>query len=119
MYQQQAIEKIEKELKAFKGGNNERVISQSVADVLKTFCEQEDEFAQAIVQSDKTLSDCCVEILKGVGNGISDLEAYKKAVKFYFSTADVQFKMTIDLCGNIGEATPKGKVIELSFDDLF
>ncbi len=119
MYQQQAIEKLKAELKTFTGGTNEKAVSQSVAETLQMFCEQDDEFAQAIVQSNKTLSDCCKAIMTKVGNSISDIEVYKRAVRFYFSAADIQFKMTIDLCGNIGETAPKGKVIELSFDDLF
>lgn len=116
MYKEQAIDKITKELKSFAGGAKEKAVSQSVAETLQMFCNQDDEFAQAIVQSDKTLSDCCAKIMKGVGNCISDIEVYKCAVKFYFSTADIQFKMTIDLCG---ESKTTGKVIELSFDDLF
>lgn len=117
MYKEQAINKLSEELKVFKGDRKEKAVSQSVADTLKMFCEQDDEFAQAIVQSDKTLSDCCAHIMKGVGNSISDIEVYQKAVKFYFSTADIKFQMTIDLCGDI--STPKGKVISLTFDDLF
>lgn len=118
MYKEQAILKIDKELKGFSGDQKAKAVSQAVADTLKMFCEQDDEFAQAIVQNDKTLSDCCKSIMQKVGNSISDIEVYKRAVKFYFSTADIQMKMTIDLCGNIGSAD-KGKVIELSFDDLF
>lgn len=119
MYKERAIEKLKAELKAFTGGNKEKAVSQSVAETLQMFCEQDDEFAQAIVQSDKTLSDCCRKIMSKVGSSISDIEVYKRAVRFYFSTADIRFKMTIDLCGKIGEAASKGKVIELSFDDLF
>ena len=119
MYKEQAVEKIKRELKSFSGGSKEKAVSQSVAETLQTFCGQDDEFAQAIVQSDKTLSDCCKKIMQGVGSSISDIEVYRRAVKFYFSTADIRFKMTIDLCGDLGKADHKGKVIELSFDDLF
>lgn len=120
MYQERAISKLQQELKAFQSNDNKaKAVKDAVADALIDFCKQDDEFAQAIVQSDKTLSDCCNAAMKGVGNSISDLEVFKKAVKFYFSTADIQFKMTIDLCGNIGESEKTGKVIELSFDELF
>ncbi len=120
MYQESAISKLQKELKAFQSNDNKaKAVKDAVADALIDFCKQDDEFAQAIVQSDKTLSDCCNATMKGVGNSISDLEVFKKAVKFYFSTADIQFKMAIDLCGNIGESEKTGKVIELSFDELF
>ena len=120
MYQERAISKLQQELKEFQSNDNKaKAVKDAVADALIDFCKQDDEFAQAIVKSDKTLSDCCNATMKGVGNSISDLEVFKKAVKFYFSTADIQFKMAIDLCGNIGEAEKTGKVIELSFDELF
>lgn len=120
MYQERAISKIQKELKEFHSKDlKAKAVKDAVADALIDFCKQDDEFAQAIVQSDKTLSDCCEDAMKGVGNSISDIAVFKKAVKFYFSTADIKCKMTIDLCGNIGEAEKTGKVIELSFDELF
>lgn len=119
MYKQQAIEKLEKELKAFNGADNKaKAVKSAVADALKSFCEQDDEFAQAVVQNDKTLSDCCTSIMKGVGQSISDIEVYKKAVNFYFAGADIKMKMTIDLIGSAAEK-PQGKIIELSIDDLF
>ncbi|MCM1228297.1 MAG: hypothetical protein NC320_12920 [Clostridium sp.] len=37
---------------------------------------------------------------------MSDLEAYSKAVKFYFSTAEVHFNMSIDLSGGNGYEAP-------------
>ncbi|MCH5192240.1 MAG: hypothetical protein J1F23_08770 [Oscillospiraceae bacterium] len=120
MYKEQAIQKIDKELKEFKGGDQKaNAVKKAVADKLKMFSGQDDEFAQAIVQSDKTLADCCSQIMKGVGNSIEDIEVYKRAVKFYFSTADIQVKMTIDLCAGNGSADKPSKIIELSFDDLF
>lgn len=123
-----AIEKIKKELKeAKKLDNKANAIKKAVADALICFCKQDDEFAQAIVQTDKTLSDCLKNISKGIGNAISDLEIYNKAVKFYFSTAKVEFHMTIDLCGDIDKPDPetnkneipKPKLLDLNFNDLF
>ena len=38
-------------------------------------------------------------VAKGVGGHISDLEAYKKAVQFYFPGAEIRMQMTIDLIG--------------------
>lgn len=118
MYKEKAIEKLEKELKAFRSTDNKaRAVKDAVADSLKMFCEQDEEFAQAIVQTDKTLSDCCESIMKKTGNSVSDIEVYKRAVNFYFAGADIKVKMTIDLIGSAAEE--KGKVIELTFDDLF
>ncbi len=118
MYIEQAIEKLNNELKIFKSNNRKAsAVKNAVVDTLIMFCKQDEEFAQAIVQNDKTLSDCCTEIMKGIGNSISDLEVYKKAVNFYFAGADIKMTMEIDLVGSA--AKPQGKVIKLSIDDLF
>lgn len=118
MYKEQAIEKLGNERKSFKSGDRKAsAVKDAVADTLKTFCQQDEEFAQAVVQTDKTLSDCCTKIMKGTGNSISDLEVYKKAVNFYFPGADIKMTMEID---PIGSATKsQGKVIKLSINDLF
>lgn len=119
MYQEQAIEKLENELKGFSGGPKEKAVSKPVAETLEMFCRQDDEFAQAIVESDKTLSDCCKKIMEKTGNAVSDIEVYKRAVQFYFSTADIEMTMRINLCGNLTPERHTGKVISLSLDDLF
>lgn len=38
MYKEKAIEKIQKELKAFTGGNKEKAVSKPVAETLEMFC---------------------------------------------------------------------------------
>lgn len=80
MYKEKAIEKIQKELKAFTGGNKEKAVSKPVAETLEMFCKQNEEFAQAIYESDKTLSNCCKTIMEKSGNAISDIEVYKDFV---------------------------------------
>ncbi len=136
----EAIKKIDKELKEFKGDQKAKAVSAYVAKILKKFSEQEEEFAQAIAQTDKTLSDCCKEIMKSVGNSISDIEVYKKAVSFYFPGAGINFTMTIDLCASVNRnitvsqssAAPevetqservskpqKKSILNISLDDLF
>lgn len=104
-------------------GAKQQVMAPSIAAALVSFCEQEQEFAQAVEQSGKSFQDCMNAVADGVGSGISDLEAYKKAVKFYFSTADIRFSMTIDLCGDID--TPpitmqrnEKTALSVSLDDL-
>ena len=96
--QKQAIEKIEKETKEFKGDKYGRVIYMPVAETLKQFCGNE-QFAAAVLGSDKTLSDCCKEVTKGVKGSLSDIEAYKRAVQFYFPGADIKIDMRIILSG--------------------
>lgn len=123
-----AMKKLEKELREFKAVNGQaRAVYAHVCEALSEFCRQDAEFAQAVYEQDKTLSDCCTEIMKDVGGSISDLEVYKRAVKFYFSTATISFHMSIDLCGDNGadkgnkrlELPDKTKsVLDISLDDL-
>ena len=114
-----ALSKIDKELKSFTGGQKEKAVSSYVADVLRQFCRQEEEFAQAIVQNDKTLSDCCKSVMSGAGNAVSDLEVYKKAVAFYFPGAGIEMEMKIDLCASVNtKSNTPDNIIHLSLDDL-
>lgn len=83
-------------------GNKERAMSGAVLVALKDFCLQDDEFAQAVAQGG-SFADCMKSVAKGVGSSISDIEAYGKAVQFYFPGAKIHFQMTIDL---IGDAAP-------------
>lgn len=93
----QAKQKLADEEKNFKGGQMETVVYKDVAKTLISFCDDE-RFSQAILESDKTLSDCCKAIMSDVKHtGISDLEVYKRTAEFYFPTATVLFKMEICL----------------------
>ncbi len=112
-------------LKAIKG-IKQTVIARPIAEILGEFCDQESEFEQAIEQSDKTFQECLNYVVKGCGNNISDLDAFKRAAKFYFSTAEVHFNMTIDLSGDNGhidppitmtQSKPKSS-LSVSLDDL-
>lgn len=77
-------------------GSRESVMAKPVAAALREFCRQNGEFAQAVAHGG-SLEDCMHAVAKGVGGSISDLEAYRRAVKFYFRGADVRFAMTIDV----------------------
>lgn len=111
-------------------GNKEKAMAPAVAAQLESFCRQDAEFAQAVAQGG-TFADCMKAVANGVGSSISDLDAYKKAVAFYFPGAKVHMKLTIDLIGKaagetVPEATPaaaqpapveeKPKVISLDLD---
>ena len=96
-----AVDKINRELKATSGDSKVNAVKKHVADTLIGFCRQSTEFAQAIMQSDKTLGDCCKSIMAGCGSSVSDLEVYRKAVQFYFPGADIRVDMTIDLCASV------------------
>lgn len=76
-------------------GRYEKAVNSAVADALREFCGQSEEFARAIVESDKTYADCLTAICKGLGSSISDFDLYTKAVQFWFPGAIVEYKMTI------------------------
>lgn len=94
-----AKEKIDAEDKAFRGGRKEQVIHTHVARTLRAFCDEEPHFAEVLVKTKRTLSECCAYIVDGSDNALSDLEAYRRAVQFYFPHADVEFKMLVRLTG--------------------
>lgn len=89
-----AVEKIESGIAAVKG-QKDNVVKRPVADALISFCRQQEEFAQAVVQSEKTFADCVAHVVKGCGNALSDIEAYRKAVGFWFPGAVVDMVLTI------------------------
>lgn len=124
----EALNKLE-EGKKNVSGQKEKAMAEAVVQQLKDFCQQDEEFAQAVVQGG-TFGDCMKKVAQGVGSSISDLEAYKKAVQFYFPGAEVRMQLTIDLIGKANEspkATPvaaqpaeeKPKIISLNLFDFF
>lgn len=99
IFQSIAAEKIAAELKSFTGGQKEKCVSTHVAAEITHFCEESPEFAEVVYKTKRTLSDCCTEVLKGVGNHISDIDVYRGIVKSYFPNADVRFLMNIEING--------------------
>ncbi len=100
-----ALERLsDKQVKAVKG-SKERAMAGPVAEALRSFCRQEAEFAQAVDQGG-SLADCMAAVAMGVGQSISDIDAYKKAVEFYFPGAKIQVQMTIDLIGDAAKPEP-------------
>ena len=97
---EKAREKLKKELPAV-SGQKEGAVKLSVMEAILNFAEQDEEFAQAIVQGG-SFKDCVAAVCKGVGNSISDLEAYRRAAAFYFPGSTVRFEMHIDLIGEGG-----------------
>lgn len=110
-----AEEKLNKESDGITG-NKEKAMMAEIRSALISFCKQESEFAQAILESKRSFKECMTAVAKDCGNSISDLEAYRRAVQFYFPGADIEFKMTIDLCASV-----KGKEkepVSISLMDL-
>lgn len=101
-------------------GKKEKAMAGAVAKVLQDFCRQDEEFAQAVAQGG-SFADCMRAVAKGVGESISDLDAYKKAVRFYFPGADISVQMKIDLIGDAAkkpveraeEKKPAGIILNL------
>ena len=96
-------------------GQKENAMAPSVREALTDFCRQDAEFAQAVAQGG-SFKDCMATVAKGVGGSISDLEAYRKAVRFYFKGADVRFRMEIDLCPTAEEAprSAQKKILDIA-----
>lgn len=101
-----AIKKLDKGLTELKNpGAHIQVMMQPVHDALVDFCEQNEEFAQAVYQGG-SFGQCMQAVAKGAGSALSDLEAYRRAVQFYFPGADIRVKMSINLCASV-EAQPE------------
>lgn len=106
-----AIKKLDKELAALKGDRHVEVMKGPVHDALVQFCQQSEEFAQAVLQG-RTFGTCMQEVAKGAGSALSDLEAYRRAVQFYFPGADIRCEMTIRL-SEYDEDRSSGVVLDL------
>ena len=98
-YMNEAHEKLDREAKA---GSFDRYGNAMKADVLKAlkeFCRQSETFAEAVVKG-RSFEECMKEVGKGVSGGsISDLAAFKRAVKYYLENATVRFQMEIRIGG--------------------
>lgn len=129
--QESAVKRIQTDFKKSAIKNKYgKVIAEGVKGALEAFCRQDEEFASFVLTSAKTVTDCIEavgeEIQKEIKDGgISDFDVYTKAVRYFFPSASIEFKMRIDTAGNaqtLAEETgakPAGNIIELSFDDLF
>ncbi len=123
-YLNQALERLEKEFKDGKSVNRYAgVMAEPVKKQLEAFCKEDGEFAQAVVQGG-TFKVCMEAVTKGVGNSLSDLEAYSRAVQFYFPGAKVHFRMELDLVGDAADEdkpqeAPKAERKVLNLADFF
>lgn len=118
----EAVEYLSECKKQSGGDRYANMLRVPVADALISFCEQDGEFAQAVAQT-KDFDKCLAAVSKGAGGCLSDLEAYSRAVAFYFPGAKVNFQMTIDLVGDVGDAAKpeekeNPKRLALSLEDI-
>lgn len=92
-----AKEKLEAEDKLFKGGRAAASVQSYVLRALLNFADQEPRFAEVVCNTERTFSECCAAVVHNAGEVLSDLEAYRKAVQFYFPNAEISFSMNINL----------------------
>lgn len=115
--QERAFEKIEREYKAYRPDRYGKIMGDYIQSRLKEFCEQNEEFAQAVLDGG-SFGECMNSITSGIGQGISDLDACQKAVKFYFPDAVIEFEMKIFT--SVWEAEePESAGIVLNLEDFF
>ena len=112
-YQIEAAEKLRNECKELKGDKYQAVMKGPVRDALIEFCQQNEEFAQAVVQGG-AFADCMKAVSKGITNSLSDIEAYRRAAAFYFDGAAVEFQMVIRLDPASTAGDDRGIVIDLT-----
>ena len=120
----QAKKKLEAERASGKYDRYADAMKDAVCEALDGFCRQDGEFAQAVAQGG-TFEDCMKAVAKNCGSSISDLEAFRRAVRFYFPGADVRFQMSVNLCASVETEeepepvqTPKTGHKILSLDDF-
>ena len=114
-WQDKAIEKTTQERKQVKGPK-ESAMADAVLDMVHEFCIQNSKFAKAVVEGG-SFADCMTAVAKGVGNAISDVDAYKKAVQFYMPGAEIVVQMQIRTATAPKEQAPAQTML-LSLDDL-
>lgn len=114
-WQDKAIEKTTAERKQVKG-QKESVMANAVLDMVHEFCIQSSEFAKAVAEGG-SFADCMSAVAKDVGNHISDIDAYKKAVQFYMPGAEVEVQMQIRTGAAPQKQEPAQNIL-LSLDEL-
>ena len=111
-----AIVKLRAEEKTGSYDRAANVMKGPVREALESFCGQNEEFAEAVLQGEP-FAECMKAVAKGCGSALSDLEAFKRAAGFYFKGADVQMQLTIRLAGD-PEKPMERKPIILNLEDF-
>ncbi len=99
-----AAEKLGVEMEAIKGkthaGNQQRqaaILAEAVGKMLVSFCYQSEDFAAAVYEREGNLWDFSETLVRvHWTTGISDVEAYAAAVKYYMPGATVRASFRID-----------------------
>lgn len=118
IWREQALEKLAEEKKAAKYDRYANIMKNQVCEALENFCRRDEEFAQAVVQGG-TFEECMKQVAKNCGHGISDLEAFRRAARFYFPGSEVRFQMSIELCGKPQEQSGGQEAVVLNLEDFW
>lgn len=111
---QQAKNKLEVEKGSGSYDRYASAMKELICEKLCIFCKQDSEFAQAVVQGG-AFADCMKAVAKGCGSALSDEEAIRRAVRFYFPGAGVKFHMELNLCADVeNEAVDEAPAISAS-----
>lgn len=109
-FYEEAAQKLKREAGAGKFGRHEAAMKTAVVKALSDFCRQSEVFAEAVAHGG-SFEECMKAVARNVSGSISDLEAYKRAVKFYMKDADVRFCMEITV-GGAAKEEDTGKAVE-------
>lgn len=105
--------RLEAESKEIKG-RYELAVGKEVKEALFCFIEQSEEFARAVEESSGNFVECLSVVVKDVKGSLSDIEAYRRAVSYYFPGAKIEMKMSIHMSEY--EKEEKGEVTLSLFD---
>ncbi len=96
-------EKLKKGIKSKATNDVATLLQDYVINALVDLCRQNSALAKAIIESDKTIYDCCKEITKDTKpqRHISDFDAYSRAVKFFDKEAEIEFVMRLKRKDNV------------------
>lgn len=91
----QAISRLTDELEQIKGNRYVECVKNQTAEALMDCCNKSADFAERVVNSEKSLYDCLNAICKGIASSISDAELFNRAVQFYFPEAEIRWNIEI------------------------
>ena len=117
MYREKALEKINAGKKENFSDRKAAAINRPTADALCEFCKQSEEFAQAVCEG-ASYSECLKKIASGIGQAVSDIEVFSKAVEFYFPGAKIDCKMRIRMSEYEAAEAASDKIIDLDLASL-
>ena len=115
--QTDAIRKLtEEKVKLFQ--NKRDFLVPHLRKALCEFCEQDEDFAAAVMQEGKSLEGCVndLKVPQGSNVSLSAYDCYRMAVQYFSPEADVELSMKISMPT---KKQTSAKILNLRFEDLF